>query len=83
MIDIVLFILFLGIPFGFLLMIGGAEEIGMPIFLISGLGLMVGAVFAEMNASQNFMAECLKDRKEYECVSMWRGGQRSTVTVTR
>jgi hypothetical protein len=30
---------------------------------------------------QRFMADCQKERKEYECTAMWRAGEPTTVVV--
>lgn len=53
--------------------------------LLAFLALIVGAVvFAanhDMEVAAAFMAECQKDRKEYECVAMWRAGNSDVVPV--
>jgi len=36
--------------------------------------LIIGAAWAEESARQDFMAECLEHRLQYECTAMWRQG---------
>lgn len=50
------------------------------IIVVLGYGLVVGAREKE-KARKAFMAECVKDHKEYECTAMWRAGEPKTVVV--
>lgn len=43
-------------------------------------GTMV-IVNQDSEARASFMRQCLEDRKEYECVAMWRAGQSHTTVV--
>lgn len=57
------------------------------------VGLVLGVVCAVLGAlivwiarvdaaeKADFMAECLKDRKSYECVAMWRAGDTKVVPM--
>ncbi len=48
------------------------------------VGLLTITVLAfrqEAKAREAFMAQCLEDRKQYECFAMWRSGQNHTVVV--
>lgn len=48
------------------------------------LGLTVcglAAIKTEVAAREKFMTECRQDRKEYECVVLWRAGEGKTVPV--
>lgn len=36
---------------------------------------------AENRVRDAFFTSCLKDRKDYECMAMWRSGQRGSTTV--
>ena len=41
-----------------------------------GIGLVMSAPVAvqqEREKRDTFMADCMKDRKQYECTAMWRG----------
>ena len=48
--------------------------------LMIGTGMLVYAYKADGGSFQTvrgkFMDQCAKDRKEYECVAMWRAGSR-------
>lgn len=48
------------------------------------LGVLVGGGAALMHAGdakKDFMAECQKDHKKYECTAMWRQGNQDVVPV--
>jgi uncharacterized membrane protein len=57
--------------------------------LFSGALLALAGVFwlisegvkADRIARDQFMAECVQHRQNYECVAMWRQGQQTTDTV--
>jgi hypothetical protein len=52
------------------------------LLLFSGIGLvLVGAVKSDSAARAEWMAECVKDHKEYECVAMWRAGDRRITPI--
>lgn len=45
--------------------------------LIAGIFVLVSVAAHQSNERKKaFMAQCLADLKEYECVAMWRGGSR-------
>lgn len=44
------------------------------------VGLFAAAFYFEGAKEARFMAECLKERKQYECTAIWRAGN-SDVTV--
>lgn len=48
--------------------------------VVFGYGF-VGAAREREKARKAFMAECVKDHKEYECTAMWRAGEPKTVVV--
>ena len=43
--------------------------------------LCVVLLVGDANARAAFMAECLTERKQYECTAMWRAGNSNTVIV--
>ena len=38
--------------------------------------LVVAAISSDRKAKADFMAECMEDRKQYECTAMWRAASR-------
>lgn len=57
----------------------GWSTLGIILFVI-GVACMAGII--EDRAQTYFMGQCLEDnRKEYECVAMWRAGN-SQITTT-
>lgn len=56
----------------------GLLIIGIIVLMVVALGI---AGYAETQQNKTFMEECMKDRKEYECVAMWRAGNTHTVVV--
>lgn len=42
--------------------------------IIAIIAMLVVDVRKTTSARDAFMEQCLKDRKEYECVAMWRAG---------
>lgn len=54
---------------------------GLSCLVAAGVFLMVGAVQSDSRAQAAFMAQCLQDHKEYECVAMWRAGESHTQVV--
>ena len=48
---------------------------GVLAFCVFGL---VVAVRADTRAREAFMEQCTADHKEYECVALWRAGERRT-----
>ena len=36
---------------------------------------------AEAKDEEDFMVECMKDHKKYECTAMWRAGNTKTTVV--
>lgn len=62
-------------------------ESGAFILLICA-GFVVGLVYAahiqserERQERDDFMAECMRERKHYECQAMWRAGEKHTELV--
>jgi hypothetical protein len=43
------------------------------LFVLASVALFVG-VKSDWHAQDAFMADCLKERKAYECTAMWRAG---------
>jgi hypothetical protein len=48
------------------------------LFIIWLVWLMISS---EYEAKQAFMAECMEEKKKYECTAMWRSGDKNTVVV--
>lgn len=48
-------------------------------------GLIVALVYfgskADAEARQAFMSECTQHRERYECVAMWRAGEKSNTYI--
>ena len=44
-------------------------------------GILVLALIGESAERDAFMAECLEDRKEYECTAMWRSSRPQTTFI--
>lgn len=60
-------------------------EYSFPLFALAtifAVGLIIAWAIRAANAQRaEFMAACMQDRKEYECVAMWRAGSASPVLV--
>jgi hypothetical protein len=57
---------------------------GFLIFITIALvvGLAVGMYSALTDRTQDeFMAECIKEHKQYECTAMWRSGENHSTVV--
>lgn len=54
------------------------------IFVVAIVLLLVLAVAGGVEKEktrERFMEQCVKDRKEYECIAMWRAGEPQVVPV--
>lgn len=49
--------------------------------IAGGLWLMWWAIQEEAVYKQEFMDECLQDKKQYECTAMWRAGEKDNNTI--
>lgn len=49
-------------------------------FVFAGIAAFGSASTAKLE-KERFMEACLKDKKEYECVAMWRSGDSHTSMV--
>lgn len=59
------------------------NNLGKCVLLLAGLmfALLVLAVIGESANRADFMAECLQDRKQYECTAMWKSSQPQTTFI--
>lgn len=59
--------------------------VGILLFAIVGIVLAVWTIHEgskeEEKKRQEFMVDCLKERKQYECTSMWRSGEKHEEVV--
>jgi len=47
-----------------------------------GLLLVIPQAFRDSASERDqFMTQCLSEKKEYECVALWRAGERNTVVM--
>ncbi len=58
---------------------------GPPMFclfmLLIGIGLLSWGIGNSNARHAAFMSMCMEDRKEYECIAMWRTGQPTVVPI--
>lgn len=54
---------------------------GIGSIFVAGVFFLIGAAQSDSRARTAFMTQCLQDRKEYECVAMWRAGDSHTQVV--
>lgn len=59
------------------------DHVGWFIFIFVVLAIVAIILLFKQDAadSRRFMTECMKDKKEYECVAMWRAGQTHTAVM--
>jgi len=60
---------------------GGAMMFGTVLVIFGMVLLLIGGAMADAKTQGAFMAQCLKDHKEYECTAMWRAGEDHTTVV--
>lgn len=51
------------------------------LFILAVIAFCVLGVIASAKAKKEFMADCLKERKQYECTAMWRQGDQNVVPI--
>lgn len=60
------------------------DDLLTPICVLLVVVLVWGCVVLSRDYKQKkdeFMSACVKDRKEYECVAMWRAGNSHTIVM--
>lgn len=58
-----------------------SEESELYLVMTVAVAALVLGIIGNASARNRFMAECLKDRKEYECTAMWRAGDSHVIAV--
>jgi hypothetical protein len=56
-------------------------DIVLVVFILTVIAFCVLGVIANGKVRQQFMEDCLKERKQYECTAMWRQGDSQIVPV--
>lgn len=51
------------------------------IFAVVMSCLIVYGCSQDQKAYKEFMRQCMQDHKEYECLAMWRAGERNTQVI--
>lgn len=51
------------------------------IIIAAMLGICFGLAYSLVKDKEEFMKDCLKERKQYECTAMWRAGDIHAVVI--
>jgi ABC-type transport system involved in multi-copper enzyme maturation permease subunit len=88
MLDFLFFVGLVGLGLGVIGLLASMLSENLGLFPIAFVGLFVSLllmlpsiILDEYNKEASFMAACIKDRKEYECIAMWRAGNNHTVVT--